>query len=166
MRKLRRWNVKQPAQGVWAAAAEPRFVPRHGGFQASLLASDEYVNLRVEESRTQSLFFRTCSVCWRDFFLTSKRDFWKQQQQTFTGVLWILFESVTTALEKVHLSRNSCRRAGPHGGADKSKRASQTEAGWVVSAPEEFTSTGLVVLLLNLRVQIHNGKIQRGVKST
>ena len=53
------------------------------------------------------------AVCLRNFFNFEKR-FLEAAAADLPRVPRILLDSVTTALEKVHSSRNSCRRAGPH----------------------------------------------------
>ena len=118
--------------------------------------------LKSGQVQDTMILYQNLLCLFKKIFLTLKRDFWKQQQQTFLGVPRILLDSVMTALEKVHLSRNSCRRAGPHWGPDKKAREHLRETPDELSLPQNSSFQWfLVVLLLNVRIQTQNGKIQR-----
>lgn len=91
------------------------------------------------------------------FFLTLKRNFWKQEQQIFTVMLSILSELFMNTLEQDYLSRNSHSWAVPHW-RPHNKQESISEIGWPAHTPAWFTWAVVIAWLLNLRVKIHNGK--------
>lgn len=89
-------------------AVGPGFEPGHKGFRTSHLAQVQDIIIILQNLLR--------SICLRNFFFNFEKKISESSHSSkpFTVVVRILLESVTIALEKVHLSRNSHGRAGPH----------------------------------------------------